>query len=175
MLVLFNSLETLQDVYRGIQQKALFTEREILAQGISGSRERMLKRFFHANGGILLGADSFWEGVDLPGKALRMIVITRLPFDSPEQPYTKAKYQLLAQQQLNPFSVDALPKATLRLRQGLGRLIRSEQDKGILLILDDRLFKTNYGKHMLQALPKELPKESLTIKEISAETKKFLS
>ncbi|MEG2602478.1 MAG: helicase C-terminal domain-containing protein, partial [Carnobacterium sp.] len=88
--------------------------------------------------------------------------------------YTKAKYQLLAQQQLNPFSVDALPKATLRLRQGLGRLIRSEQDKGILLILDDRLFKTNYGKHMLQALPKELPKESLTIKEISAETKKFL-
>lgn len=174
MLVLFNSLETLQDVYRGIQQKALFTEREILAQGISGSRERMLKRFFHANGGILLGADSFWEGVDLPGKALRMIVITRLPFDSPEQPYTKAKYQLLAQQQLNPFSVDALPKATLRLRQGLGRLIRSEQDKGILLILDDRLFKTNYGKHMLQALPKELPKESLTIKEISAETKKFL-
>ncbi|MGX7419253.1 ATP-dependent DNA helicase DinG [Carnobacterium gallinarum] len=174
MLVLFNSLETLKEVYYYLQKQALFSEREILAQGISGSRERILKRFFHATGGILLGADSFWEGVDLPGKALRMIVITRLPFDSPEQPYTKANYQQIAEKGQNPFTVATLPKATLRLRQGLGRLIRSEEDKGVMLILDDRLFKTNYGLQMLKALPENLPKEELPLAEIVEKAKEFL-
>lgn len=174
MLVLFNSLDTLKEVYYYLQKNALFNEREVLAQGISGSRERILKRFYHANGGILLGADSFWEGVDLPGKALRIIVITRLPFDSPEQPYIKAKYQKISDNGQNPFAVATLPKATLRLRQGLGRLIRSEEDKGVMLVLDDRLFKTNYGMQMLKALPKNLSKEELPLAKIVEEAKAFL-
>ena len=175
IMVLFNAFEPLHDVYRLLQQNHLFNQREILAQGISGSRERILKRFFHANGGILLGADSFWEGVDLPGKSLRIIIVTRLPFDSPEQPFVKSKYHYLETLGENPFSVEALPKATLRLRQGLGRLIRSETDRGIMLVLDDRLFKTNYGKQMLHSLPTDLPKKELPMTEIVTEIQDFLS
>src|SRR5690606_26559494 len=92
MLVLFTSYEPLHEVYAELQKKPEFFGREILAQGLSGSRERILKRFFRSQGGILLGADSFWEGVDLPGKSLSVIVVTRLPFESPDRPFVKAKH-----------------------------------------------------------------------------------
>lgn len=174
MMVLFNSHETLQAVYDLIQQHSAFLGRELLAQGLSGSRDRMLKRFFHSAGGILLGADSFWEGVDLPGKSLRLIVVTRLPFESPDRPFTKARYQWLEREGINPFMADAVPKATIRLKQGLGRLIRSETDKGVLLVLDDRLVHTSYGQQMLTALPSEMTKEVISKEDLGRELPLFL-
>lgn len=173
-MVLFNSHETLQAVYELIQQHSAFLGRELLAQGLSGSRDRMLKRFFHSAGGILLGADSFWEGVDLPGKSLRLIVVTRLPFESPDRPFTKARYQWLEREGINPFMADAVPKATIRLKQGLGRLIRSETDKGVLLVLDDRLVHTSYGQQMLTALPSEMTKEVISKEDLGRELPLFL-
>lgn len=174
-MVLFNSYEMLQEVYFSLQQKSSVSGRELLAQGFSGSRERMLKRFFRSTGGILLGADSFWEGVDLPGKSLSVIVITRLPFESPDRPFVKAKHRYLEQKHLNPFTIDSLPKATLRLKQGLGRLIRSENDKGIMIVLDNRLIQTSYGKQILAALPKELPIEEVPTKKIGEKLSHFLT
>ncbi|MEG0268505.1 MAG: helicase C-terminal domain-containing protein, partial [Carnobacterium sp.] len=149
--------------------------RELLAQGISGSRDRMLKRFFNSSGGILLGADSFWEGVDLPGKSLKVIVVTRLPFDPPERPFVKAKYKWLEEQGLNPFVVDALPKAILRMKQGLGRLIRSESDKGVMIVLDDRLVKATYGKKIMNSLPSTLVKETVSKEELQVNLTLFLN
>ncbi|WP_414838434.1 ATP-dependent DNA helicase DinG [Carnobacterium sp. TMP28] len=175
ILVLFTANETLQDVYNLLQQQPSLLGRELLAQGISGSRDRMLKRFFHATGGILLGADSFWEGVDLPGKSLKVIVVTRLPFEPPERPLVKAKYRWLEEQGLNPFIVDALPKATLRMKQGLGRLIRSEEDKGIMVVLDDRLVKASYGNKIMNALPDKLTKEIVSREELKNKIALFLS
>lgn len=174
MMVLFNANETLQDVFSLLQQHPAFTGRELLAQGLSGSRDRILKRFFHSTGGILLGADSFWEGVDLPGKSLRIIVVTRLPFESPDRPFTKAKYKWLESQQLSPFKMDTLPKATVRLKQGLGRLVRSEKDKGVMIVLDDRLIKTNYGQQMLASLPHDLVKEVVAKEELQRNLSLFL-
>ncbi|MCA9766291.1 MAG: ATP-dependent DNA helicase DinG [Carnobacterium sp.] len=175
ILVLFTANETLQDVYNLLQQQPSLLGRELLAQGISGSRDRMLKRFFHATGGILLGADSFWEGVDLPGKSLKIIIVTRLPFEPPERPLVKAKYRWLEEQGLNPFIVDALPKATLRMKQGLGRLIRSEKDKGIMVVLDDRLVKASYGDKIMNALPDKLTKEIVSKEELKNKIALFLN
>lgn len=174
-MVLFNSYEMLQEVYFALQQKPAASGRELLAQGFSGSRDRMLKRFFRSTGGILLGADSFWEGVDLPGKSLSIIVITRLPFESPDRPFVKAKHRYLEQKQLNPFTIDSLPKATLRLKQGLGRLIRSEKDKGVMIVLDNRLIRTSYGKQILGSLPQGLPVEEVATRDMGGKLQLFLN
>lgn len=174
-MVLFNSYEMLQEVYFSLQQNPVASGRELLAQGFSGSRDRMLKRFFRSTGGILLGADSFWEGVDLPGKSLSIIVITRLPFESPDRPFVKAKHRYLEQKHLNPFTIDSLPKATLRLKQGLGRLIRSEKDKGVMIVLDNRLIQTSYGKQIVSSLPKGLPIEEVATKNMGEKLRHFLN
>lgn len=175
VLVLFTAFEPLHDVYEQLQKKPEFFGREILAQGLSGSRERILKRFFRSQGGILLGADSFWEGVDLPGKALSILVVTRLPFESPERPYVKAKHYWMKKNHLNPFYVDTLPKATLRLKQGLGRLVRSQTDKGVFIVLDERLLYSNFGKMMQQSLPKGIKIEEIAEEKMEAELSKFLT
>ncbi|MBM6613732.1 ATP-dependent DNA helicase DinG [Desemzia sp. RIT804] len=175
VLVLFTAFEPLHDVYEQLQRKPEFFGREILAQGLSGSRERILKRFFRSQGGILLGADSFWEGVDLPGKALSILVVTRLPFESPERPYVKAKHYWMKKNHLNPFYVDTLPKATLRLKQGLGRLVRSQSDKGVFIVLDERLLYSNFGKLMQRSLPKGIMIEEMAEEEMEVELRKFLT
>lgn len=174
MLVLFTSYEPLHEVYAELQKKPEFFGREILAQGLSGSRERILKRFFRSQGGILLGADSFWEGVDLPGKSLSVIVVTRLPFESPERPFVKAKHYWMKKNHLNPFYVDTLPKATLRLKQGLGRLVRSETDKGVFIVLDERLTHSNFGKQMQRSLPTGVKIEEIAENQMEEELRKFL-
>lgn len=175
ILVLFTSHEILSSVYYRLHPQFLNEGRELLAQGISGSREKILKRFAHSKNSILLGADSFWEGVDLPGDALSLLIITRLPFENPKRPFVKARYDYLEEKGIQPFTHEGLPKATLRLRQALGRLIRSDKDKGVLVVLDRRLVTARYGKRMLKALPKNLPVEEKALTEIAAELKEFLN
>lgn len=174
-LVLFTSHEVLQGVYERMHLHFLENGREILAQGVGGSREKILKRFKNSKGAILFGADSFWEGVDLPGDSLELIIVTRLPFEHPSREMVDAKRRFFSDQHLNYFKQESLPKVALKLRQGLGRLIRSKEDHGVLILLDSRLLDASYGKQLQQALPKELPIERLSLRAASEETQRFLS
>ncbi|RRK11080.1 diguanylate cyclase [Lactiplantibacillus garii] len=172
-LVLFNSLNMIEAVFYSLHQGNLSSDRELLAQGVNGSREKLLRRFMQGDNAILLGAASFWEGIDLPQEQLELLIITQLPFESPDQTTTKARYQQLRQAKVNPFYNEALPKAALKLRQGLGRLIRTDQDRGAAVILDDRLVTKRYGQTILKALPKTLPPKSGSLAEITSELQSF--
>ncbi|NSN51598.1 DNA polymerase III subunit epsilon, partial [Enterococcus faecalis] len=119
--------------------------------------------------------DSFWEGVDLPGTALQLLIVTRLPFENPKRPLVQAKYAYLEAEGIQPFAQEAVPKAALRLRQALGRLIRSEEDRGALLILDRRLVTAKYGKRLIKAFPKGLSVKEAPMPEILEELKEFLN
>lgn len=173
-MILFNSLLTIEQVYSQLRGTDLFNQRDILAQGVTGNRDKLLKQFTSGSRSVLLGAASFWEGIDLPDKQLQLLVITRLPFDSPNELLNRAQYQLMQKSGKNPFYQLQLPKATLKLRQGIGRLLRDETDYGIAVCLDPRLQNRRYGQTMQRALPKEMPKKVASTAEISREAKKFL-
>jgi ATP-dependent DNA helicase DinG len=100
------------------------------------------------------GTDSFWMGVDVPGEALSNVIITRLPFAVPDHPLIEAKLELIEERGGDPFTEFSLPEAILKLRQGVGRLIRTKSDHGIIVILDSRVLTRSYGRAFLQALPK---------------------
>lgn len=173
-IVLFNSLLTIEQVYSRLRKTSLFDQRDILAQGIGGSREKILKQFSLGQQAVLLGASSFWEGIDLPSKQLQLLIITRLPFDAPNEIYTKAEHDLLLSQGKSPFYHSELPKAIIRMRQGIGRLLRTPKDYGAAVVLDSRLVNRRYGKSILNALPDKLPVIPAQSEDLSAEVKKFL-
>jgi len=166
-LVLFNSLSVIEQVYQQLVKQPEFAKREIFAQGISGSKERIAKRFATSHGAILLGAASFWEGIDLPEEQLELLIVTRLPFDSPDRVFVKANYARLEAAGKNPFYNAALPATTLKLRQGIGRLIRTPHDRGAIVILDQRLIEKTYGKSILRALPTDLNQTTGDVGEIA--------
>ncbi len=116
-------------------------------------RESLLLEFKKAGNAVLMGLDSFWEGVDVPGEALSCVVITKLPFPVPDHPLMQAREDLWKEQGLSPFAHYSLPLATLKLKQGFGRLIRSKTDTGAVVILDSRILTKNYGKSILRSLP----------------------
>ena len=124
----------------------------LLVQG-DGPRDQLLRRFREAGNAILLGTDSFWEGVDVPGRALRALVLTKLPFKVPSEPLTAARLERLESQGQNGFTNYLLPHAALKLKQGFGRLIRTEQDVGVVLLLDRRIVTKRYGPLVLNGLP----------------------
>ncbi|MGM0213629.1 helicase C-terminal domain-containing protein [Enterococcus sp. AZ109] len=175
ILVLFTSHEILNRVYHHLKVPLLNEGREVLAQGIGGSREKLLKRFLLSEDALLFGADSFWEGVDLPGEVLQIMVVTRLPFENPRRPLVKIRNDYLEEQGMNPFFQEAVPHTALRLRQALGRLIRSETDKGVMILLDRRFLTAGYGERLRKALPKELPIEEASLPQIVEKTHEFLS
>lgn len=174
ILVLFTSHDILQRVYQKVRGPMLQEGRELLAQGVGGSRERLLKRFLLSKDGILFGADSFWEGIDLPGEILQLLIVTRLPFENPKRPLVQARNAYLEEQGLNPFYQEALPHTALRLRQALGRLIRGEEDKGVMILLDARFLNASYANQLQKALPKELPIEAKPLDEILSAASEFL-
>ena len=125
----------------------------ILVQGES-SRDILLRRFRELENAILLGTDSFWEGVDVPGRALRTLVLNKLPFKVPSEPITAARLERLAEEGLDGFMSYLLPHAALKLKQGFGRLIRSRQDTGVVILLDSRVVTKRYGPLLLSGLPR---------------------
>ncbi|MEW6516638.1 MAG: ATP-dependent DNA helicase [candidate division FCPU426 bacterium] len=127
-------------------------EREWLVQGEASPAE-LLARFRRSGRAVLLGVDTWWQGVDVPGEALRCVVITRLPFDVPTHPLHQARAEQLEQAGENPFMAYSLPRAVLMLRQGFGRLIRSRTDRGLVAILDARVRTRPWGRAFLEALP----------------------
>jgi len=154
MMILFTSYEMLKKTYDLIKESEFLEEYVLIAQGItSGSRTRLTRNFQRYDKAILLGTGSFWEGIDIPGDDLSCLVIVRLPFSPPDEPLTEAKYQLIKQQGGNPFTEYSLPEAVLRFKQGVGRLIRTESDRGIVIVFDKRIITTKYGRSFLNSIP----------------------
>jgi ATP-dependent DNA helicase DinG len=149
--VLFTSFATLNAVARRLRSR--LGDRPIYAQGIDGSREEILARFREDPRSVLLGAASFWQGVDVRGRGLRNVIITKLPFDPPDRPLTEARGELIRARGGNPFMEDALPRAVIRFKQGFGRLIRGRDDHGRVVVLDGRLVRARYGRLFLESLP----------------------
>ena len=125
----------------------------ILVQG-ERPRDQLLRRFREAGNAILLGTDSFWEGVDVPGRALRVLLLCKLPFKVPSEPLTAARLERLADQGEDGFMGYLLPHAALKLKQGFGRLIRSRTDVGVVVLCDPRVLSKRYGPLVLSGLPR---------------------
>lgn len=153
VLVLFTNLELVKQLYLELLNDPAVKDYELLAQGLTGSNERISRRFVIAQQSILLGADSFWEGVDFHNCGIDLVIGTRLPFESPDLPEVALRQHYLKDQGKDVFNEDSLPRAILRLRQGCGRLIRGEGDHGQFLILDPRIWTKSYGPEFRASLP----------------------
>ncbi|XQY90374.1 ATP-dependent DNA helicase DinG [Metabacillus sp. HB246100] len=154
LLVLFTSYEMLKKTYQLLKEDPTLEDFIIMGQGTgNGSTTRLTKNFKQYEQAILLGTNSFWEGVDFIGENLKALVIVRLPFVSPEEPLVKARSKKLEDEGRSSFYDYSLPEAILRFRQGFGRLIRNENDRGFLFVLDNRIIQSNYGKDFVSSIP----------------------
>jgi ATP-dependent DNA helicase DinG len=152
MFVLFTSHAALRRT--AVELRAALPPRwPILVQG-EQSRDQLLRRFRDAGNAILLGTDSFWEGVDVPGRALRVLLLCKLPFKVPSEPLTAARLERMAEQGEDGFTGYLLPLAALKLKQGFGRLIRTRTDVGVVILLDRRVVAKRYGPLLLNGLPR---------------------
>jgi ATP-dependent DNA helicase DinG len=152
--LLFTSLRAMREAQGfledGLARRGL--ELPVLVQG-QGSRTELLERFRRLGNAVLIGSQSFWEGVDVRGEALSLVVIDKLPFSAPDDPVLAARIDKLNQEGRNAFLEHQLPHAVITLKQGAGRLIRDENDRGVLMICDPRLYTKSYGRRILQSLP----------------------
>jgi ATP-dependent DNA helicase DinG len=151
--VLFTSYHMMQQFAELLADALEDENMPLLVQGSGMPRSRMLERFRSTPRSVLFGTDSFWTGVDVRGEALSNVVIVKLPFAVPDEPVVEARIEQIRRSGGNPFMEFQIPEAVLRFRQGIGRLIRTKSDKGIIVILDPRVRTKPYGRRFLDALP----------------------
>jgi len=150
-LVLFTSFRFLEFAYSGLQQE--LPDYTLLRQGEMPTY-KLIEEFKESEKAVLLGTNSFWQGVDIPGSALECVIITKLPFAVPDEPVTEARLERMRSENKEPFTCYQLPQAIIWLKQGFGRLIRSSEDRGLVAILDPRVVKRSYGRKFLESLPR---------------------
>ena len=151
--VLFTSYKMMDEVYDSVAPDLEEMGIDTFKQGGDLSRTAMLQAFREDTDSVLFGTSSFWEGVDVRGESLSNVIITRLPFEVPTHPVMEARVKQIKEQGGNEFFEFSLPEAVLRLKQGFGRLIRTQTDEGIVVILDPRIRTASYGKQFLDSLP----------------------
>ncbi len=158
-LVLFTSYKMLKRVASSCEKTLTANNLTLLKQG-DMERSALLKTFIEDKDSVLFATDSFWEGVDAPGDTLRVVIIVKLPFRVPNEPIFRARMEYLDNNGKSGFYHLSLPEATMRLKQGFGRLLRHSGDRGIVLILDSRIVQKRYGKWMVHALPESYYQET---------------
>lgn len=152
LFVLFTSHRALRQVAGILRDRVGELPGPLFVQG-EAPRARLLRGFTDSGRGILLGTSSFWEGVDVPGDPLRGLILQKLPFQVPTEPITAARMEAIQAQGGDPFWQYTLPEAALRLKQGFGRLVRTREDRGVVLVLDDRILTRRYGRYLRGSLP----------------------
>ncbi|HEX6799027.1 MAG TPA: ATP-dependent DNA helicase [Ktedonobacterales bacterium] len=151
--LLFSSQRALSWVHERLADELVGVGFSLIVQGHNLGRPEMLRRFRELPSAVLFGLKSFWEGVDIAGEALSLVVVDKLPFDPPDDPVNEARVQQMKDTGRNWFGEYTLPLAVLRLKQGIGRLLRTRDDRGVMAILDKRLYTKGYGRQVLAALP----------------------
>jgi ATP-dependent DNA helicase DinG len=152
--ILCTSLRAMQRIHEGLESRfhRQALDFPLLLQG-QASRSELLERFRQLGNAVLVASQSFWEGVDVPGDALSVVIIDKLPFSPPDDPVLRARVEWLEKQGRNPFMDYQLPRAVISMKQGAGRLIRSERDRGVLMVCDPRMISKPYGRRVWQSLP----------------------
>ncbi|MGM8213950.1 helicase C-terminal domain-containing protein [Bacillaceae bacterium W0354] len=175
IFVLLTSYEMLKYVHEALKEKDKHSEMILLTQGVtSGSREKLKKMFVNYEHAVLLGTNSFWEGFDLNDRQLKTVIMTRLPFDSPNDPLFRAKARLMKERKESVFYNLSLPQAILRFRQAFGRLIRNENDRGMLVVLDKRIMTKSYGTEIINSIP-EVPIKYCKTDQLFNDAKNWIS
>ncbi len=162
-LVLFTSFSLLEKVGNGLGDWFQEEKLELLLHLPGTERERLIQEFKHKPDSVLFGCESFWEGIDIPGDTLSCVVLAKLPFANPSDPLVRAKTKAIENKGGNSFSEYMIPNVILRTKQGVGRLIRTMQDRGSIIIMDSRILTKRYGREILSSLP---PARRGKIKEV---------
>jgi len=169
--VLFTAYSLLRRIHGELTPLLTARGYQVLRQG-EATRHSLLQKFSRDHTSILFATDSFWEGVDVPGRSLEQVIIARLPFKVPTEPVLEARAEAIARAGGDPFMEYTVPQAVIRFRQGFGRLIRQRTDRGIVLILDTRVIRRGYGRLFLQSLP-DVPVSTLPQQELIPRLREF--
>ncbi|MBU0727447.1 hypothetical protein KKA95_02060, partial [Patescibacteria group bacterium] len=171
LLGLFTSHGALENVYLNLMHELTSQDPKVLAQRISGGRAKIFKAYMNnPKNSVLLGTASFWEGIDIAGDALTTLVIHKLPFDVPSDPIYKVRSQMFS----NGFMEFTVPRAILKFRQGFGRLIRSQKDYGVMIVLDNRVIQKDFGRMFLKALPQGVTIEEMKLEHVPKKVREWL-
>jgi ATP-dependent DNA helicase DinG len=174
ILVLFTANSMLSSVFELLKADNGIDRSKLLAQGASGTRNTILEQFKQNQRMILLGTDSFWEGIDVPGEACEVVIIPRLPFPVPTHPLTQAISKKMEQTHGESFFAYSIPEAVIKFRQGVGRLIRTTSDRGALIVLDNRILSKGYGKQFVRSIDGDF-KNFVDIDSMITDIKEFFA
>lgn len=174
-LSLFHSRDLLEDVYRRLAGGRAIEPHALYAQELSGSKQKVLRSFKQAQSALLLGADTYFEGIDLPGSLLELVILTKIPFDSPNLPLMNYRNKRFKEKEGDLFADVILPEAILKMKQAMGRLIRQRNDRGVFIVLDNRFLHANYSKAIQNSFPHGVEIQEVAVEDMAEITLNHLT